>query len=202
MIYLRSEPDIKFNEELNNLESPYSNSSSDSYYLGNRIGMTYCSRMFSDCDDKDCRLQSPNFPGVYPRNMTCYYAVRQQTVPPGKHAIISVYQDEGQMVNIRSQSALYARPTQATNPQLSTLKVNLLSYQLVLYFRYDGLAFSIRYAILASTTYSRKYDGECLGCISMPGKLTRIAGKATSILAESHPCIRTTRTVAIGTIYI
>ncbi|CAB0012863.1 unnamed protein product [Nesidiocoris tenuis] len=73
-------PDLNLSEELDSVESSYSNSSTESYYLGNRIGMTYCSRMFSDCDEKDCRLQSPNFPGVYPRNMTCYYAVRQQTV--------------------------------------------------------------------------------------------------------------------------
>ncbi|XP_014244260.1 uncharacterized protein LOC106663716 [Cimex lectularius] len=112
--------DSKTNEETS---VELANTTSENYYLGNRIGMTYCSRMFSDCDKKDCRLQSPNFPGVYPRNMTCYYAVRQQSIPEGKHALISVYQTEGHMVNIRSQSALYARPTQPTNPHLSTLKI-------------------------------------------------------------------------------
>lgn len=45
--------------------------------LGNLISGTHCSRIFSDCDKKPCRLQSPNFPGIYPRNLTCYYAVRQ-----------------------------------------------------------------------------------------------------------------------------
>lgn len=44
-------------------------------YLGDLISGTYCSRIFSDCDRKKCRLQSPNFPGLYPRNLTCYYAV-------------------------------------------------------------------------------------------------------------------------------
>lgn len=44
-------------------------------YLGDLITGTYCSRIFSDCDKKKCRLQSPNFPGLYPRNLTCYYAV-------------------------------------------------------------------------------------------------------------------------------
>lgn len=53
------------------------------YYLGELISGTYCSRIFSDCDKKHCRLQSPNFPGVYPRNLTCYYAVRQHEIPPG-----------------------------------------------------------------------------------------------------------------------
>lgn len=47
------------------------------YYLGDLIPGTYCSRIFSNCDKKSCRLQSPNFPGTYPRNLTCYYAVRQ-----------------------------------------------------------------------------------------------------------------------------
>lgn len=46
-------------------------------FTGNLISGTHCSRIFSDCDKKPCRLQSPNFPGIYPRNLTCYYAVRQ-----------------------------------------------------------------------------------------------------------------------------
>ncbi|XP_044271339.1 uncharacterized protein LOC123015593 [Tribolium madens] len=77
------------------------------YYLGDLITGTYCSRIFSDCDRKHCRLQSPNFPGVYPRNLTCYYAVRQHEIPPGKHALIIVRQLKGQLISIRSQSALY-----------------------------------------------------------------------------------------------
>lgn len=77
------------------------------YYLGDLITGTYCSRIFSDCDKKHCRLQSPNFPGVYPRNLTCYYAVRQHEVPTGKHALITVRQPKGQLIYIRSQAALY-----------------------------------------------------------------------------------------------
>ncbi|XP_045473238.1 uncharacterized protein LOC123679795 [Harmonia axyridis] len=77
------------------------------YYLGDLITGTYCSRIFSDCDKKHCRLQSPNFPGVYPRNLTCYYAVRQHEVPAGKHALITVRQPKGQLIYIRSQAALY-----------------------------------------------------------------------------------------------
>lgn len=77
------------------------------YYLGDLITGTYCSRIFSDCDRKRCRLQSPNFPGIYPRNLTCYYAVRQHEIPPGKHALIIVRQPKGQLISIRSQSALY-----------------------------------------------------------------------------------------------
>lgn len=77
------------------------------YYLGDLITGTYCSRIFSDCDRRRCRLQSPNFPGVYPRNLTCYYAVRQHEVPPDKHALITVRQTKGQLISIRSQAALY-----------------------------------------------------------------------------------------------
>lgn len=40
------------------------------YYLGDLIPGTYCSRIYSNCDKKLCRLQSPNFPGTYPRNLT------------------------------------------------------------------------------------------------------------------------------------
>lgn len=50
-------------------------SSSSEQYLGELISGTYCSRIFHNCDRKKCRLQSPNFPGLYPRNLTCYYAV-------------------------------------------------------------------------------------------------------------------------------
>lgn len=58
------------------VEQPASTSKpSNEQFLGDLISGTYCSRIFSDCDRKNCRLQSPNFPGLYPRNLTCYYAV-------------------------------------------------------------------------------------------------------------------------------
>ncbi|XP_035718354.1 uncharacterized protein LOC118440021 isoform X1 [Vespa mandarinia] len=79
--------------------------STSEQYLGDLISGTYCSRIFSDCDQKKCRLQSPNFPGLYPRNLTCYYAVRQHEVPPGKYALISVGQPRGQLVAVRSRPA-------------------------------------------------------------------------------------------------
>lgn len=72
--------------------------------VGDLIPGTYCSRIFSDCDKKVCRLQSPNFPGVYPRNLTCYYAVRQHEVPQGKHALIIMRQPKGNLVWINSET--------------------------------------------------------------------------------------------------
>lgn len=100
--------------------------SSPKYHLGDLIAGTYCSRIFSDCNEKACRLQSPNFPGVYPRNLTCYYAVRQHQVPPGKHALISVRQPKGQLIAIRSTAALYQRSQQqqASQQQNRELKVS------------------------------------------------------------------------------
>ncbi|XP_051171873.1 uncharacterized protein LOC127288453 [Leptopilina boulardi] len=90
-------------------EEPTKSSASEQF-LGELIDGTYCSRIFTDCDKKKCRLQSPNFPGLYPRNLTCYYAVRQTDVPPGKHALISVRQPRGQLVAVRARPATQAEP--------------------------------------------------------------------------------------------
>ncbi|XP_034934803.1 uncharacterized protein [Chelonus insularis] len=79
-------------------------------YLGDLISGTYCSRIFSDCNKNKCRLQSPNFPGLYPRNLTCYYAVRQHEIPPGKHALITVRQPRGQLIAVRARTANQAEP--------------------------------------------------------------------------------------------
>ncbi|XP_049834122.1 uncharacterized protein LOC126278200 [Schistocerca gregaria] len=72
------------------------------FHLGELMAGTSCSRLFSECSRRPCRLQSPNWPGVYPRNATCYYAVRQHEAPPGQHALIAVRQPRGQLVAIRS----------------------------------------------------------------------------------------------------
>lgn len=61
-----------------NSSEPVTPSPDPQHYLGDLIGGTFCSRVFTDCNRRDCRLQSPNFPGIYPRNLTCYYAIRQQ----------------------------------------------------------------------------------------------------------------------------
>ncbi|XP_037044522.1 uncharacterized protein LOC119080330 isoform X2 [Bradysia coprophila] len=97
------------------------NYSEPKYYLGTLIHGTYCSRIFSDCDKKVCRLQSPNYPGVYPRNLTCYYAVRQHEVPPGKHALITVRQPKGNLVWIQTQtSSTKKNEKEKFTPRIST----------------------------------------------------------------------------------
>lgn len=60
---------------------------------------TYCTRQFEECYRKTCRLQSPNYPGMYPRNVTCYWSLRQKAVPTCKHAMVSVKQNLEQKVN-------------------------------------------------------------------------------------------------------
>lgn len=98
------------------------------YFLGDLISGTYCSRIFSDCDRNECRLQSPNFPGMYPRNLTCYYAIRQQSIPPNKHALISIRQKNGQLLSI--QSIQYAENKHETKLKVFRLLLFLFSAHL------------------------------------------------------------------------
>lgn len=53
---------------------------------------TYCDRLLEGCARRPCRIQSPNYPGIYPRNVSCQYKIRERNVPPGKHALIAVRQ--------------------------------------------------------------------------------------------------------------
>lgn len=68
-------------------------SSSELYDLGSVTPGTYCTRQFEECSRNKCRLQSPNYPGMYPRNVSCYWTIRQKTVPTCKHAMIAVSQE-------------------------------------------------------------------------------------------------------------
>lgn len=62
---------------------------------GSPVPGTYCSRNFYECHKKQCRVQSPNYPGDYPRNASCFITVRQKFVPTCKHAMISVKAGSG-----------------------------------------------------------------------------------------------------------
>lgn len=70
---------------------------------------TYCDRVFTRCDVRKCRLQSPNFPGVYPRNVTCRYVVVQQRVPDGAHATVTVRQPDSRRVHVKDRIVQYER---------------------------------------------------------------------------------------------
>lgn len=61
--------------------------------LGRVTPGTYCTRQFDECYRNKCHLQSPNYPGMYPRNVTCYWTIRQKEVPTSKHAMIAVSQE-------------------------------------------------------------------------------------------------------------
>ncbi|CAG4939805.1 unnamed protein product [Parnassius apollo] len=62
---------------------------------------TYCTRTYEECHRKRCRLQSPNYPGMYPRNVTCYWSLRQKDIPTCKHAMISVRQEHSHKMQIK-----------------------------------------------------------------------------------------------------
>ncbi|GBP08690.1 Apical endosomal glycoprotein [Eumeta japonica] len=66
---------------------------------------TYCTRTYEECYRKPCRLQSPNWPGMYPRNVTCYWSVRQKDVPTCKHAMVGVRQEAAHKVHMKRSLA-------------------------------------------------------------------------------------------------
>ncbi|KAK9883390.1 hypothetical protein WA026_001565 [Henosepilachna vigintioctopunctata] len=70
----------------------YGNATRKSYRGKLAVG-TYCDRLLEGCSKRSCRIQSPNYPGIYPRNVSCHFKVRERNVPAGKHALISVRQD-------------------------------------------------------------------------------------------------------------
>ncbi|KAL3272513.1 hypothetical protein HHI36_013989 [Cryptolaemus montrouzieri] len=62
---------------------------------------TYCTRKFEECYRRPCRLQSPNYPGMYPRNVSCYWSLRQKFVPKCKHAMIAVRQEAAHKMHMK-----------------------------------------------------------------------------------------------------
>lgn len=70
---------------------------------------SYCDRILDQCDRKLCRVQSPNFPGAYPRNVTCYYRIEQRTAPKSKRALIVVRQPNAHKIHIKDQVINYDR---------------------------------------------------------------------------------------------
>lgn len=71
---------------------------------GQPVPGTYCSRNYDECYRRRCRLQSPNYPGMYPRNVTCYLSVRQKNTPACKHAMIAVRQESTHKMHIKRRS--------------------------------------------------------------------------------------------------
>ncbi|KAK8752946.1 hypothetical protein OTU49_008390, partial [Cherax quadricarinatus] len=80
--------------------APYSPS-----YRGEDLPNSFCDKYFENCDKKNCKIQSPNFPGMYPRNLTCYYHIRQTRVPDGKVALVAVFQRNPHLIYIKDRNA-------------------------------------------------------------------------------------------------
>lgn len=60
---------------------------------------------FGTCYRK-CRIRSPNYPGLYPRNLTCKYFIKHnQQVANGLHAMIALRQPHGFKLHIKEQGA-------------------------------------------------------------------------------------------------
>ncbi|XP_069987078.1 uncharacterized protein [Penaeus vannamei] len=74
-------------------------------YRGEDITRSFCDKSFVNCDKKNCKIQSPNFPGIYPRNLTCYYYIRQTHIPDGKIALVRVLQRNPHLIYIKDRNA-------------------------------------------------------------------------------------------------
>jgi len=86
----------------------YGNSSLTTW-RGDLVPGSYCDRVLERCDARPCRIQSPNYPGVYPRNVTCYYRLEHRQVPRGKHAMLAVRQRNSHKIHIKDQIVKYDR---------------------------------------------------------------------------------------------
>jgi len=70
-------------------------------YRGNLVASTYCDRILEHCDSRQCRIQSPNYPGIYPRNVTCYYRVEVRGENSRGKPLIAVGQRIAQKIHIK-----------------------------------------------------------------------------------------------------
>ncbi|CAB3370328.1 Hypothetical predicted protein [Cloeon dipterum] len=110
-------------------------SESEKVERGVLVPGTYCDRVFTRCDVRRCRLQSPNFPGIYPRNVTCRYAIVQTRVPDGQHATITVRQPDSRRVHVKDRVVQYERSQRVlrVGDQCNVIRDHLTVY--------DGFAF-------------------------------------------------------------
>ncbi|XP_065344776.1 uncharacterized protein LOC135942548 [Cloeon dipterum] len=110
-------------------------SESEKVERGVLVPGTYCDRVFTRCDVRRCLLQSPNFPGIYPRNVTCRYAIVQTRVPDGQHATITVRQPDSHRVHVKDRVVQYERSQRVlrVGDQCNVIRDHLTVY--------DGFAF-------------------------------------------------------------
>ena len=74
----------------------------ESVHFGDPIAGTLCSRSFRICDQWSCRLQSPGFPGIYPRNAHCLYRIAHRIpVPDNRRVVIGLSQADARKIHLR-----------------------------------------------------------------------------------------------------
>lgn len=70
-------------------------------YRGELVRNTACSRVFQGCKSRLCKIQSPNFPGFYPRNITCYYLIKASPgSSPDTVPVVALSQGNDRMLQI------------------------------------------------------------------------------------------------------
>lgn len=79
---------------------------------------TICDRIFLNCDEYRCAVQSPNFPGLYPRHVTCHYLIKQTRYVPYARPLVSISQPNPLRFNVKANSALPSTGGGLTSPSL------------------------------------------------------------------------------------
>lgn len=87
----------------------------ESVHLGEQMAGTLCSRSFRSCDQRTCRVQSPGYPGIYPRNAHCLYRISHRP-SPGSSSLsqsrvsIALSQPDARKINLRDWDLRPERP--------------------------------------------------------------------------------------------
>jgi len=69
---------------------------------GEVVPGSFCSRDFEACHRRRCKIQSPNYPGLFPRNVTCHFTVRHRDKQPCKHILVQVGQLKSHKVQLKT----------------------------------------------------------------------------------------------------
>lgn len=89
-----------------------------SVYLGEQMAGTLCSRSFRSCDQRTCRVQSPGYPGIYPRNVHCLYHISHRPTQPAgatsgannQRSAIVLSQPDARKISLRDWNIRTDRP--------------------------------------------------------------------------------------------